>query len=238
MQKDTGTSGVAYQSDAPTHQDRWIAEEVFKDRSTPGFFIEAGAADGFYGSNTVALERSFGWTGLCLEPNIRFFDQLIWNRTCLCLPYALSDRDGPVEFMSAGYLGAAVELVRAAHEKIGSDVYRHENYQKDFDGRPAVVLERRGITFRSLFQRYAVPPDIDYLSLDLEGGEEAALRGFPFDTHKILAATVENLMASGHQFIDHHHRAAVVDLLTGPGNMRSVMCRGVDEFFLHKDLVG
>ena len=33
-----------------------------------GFFVEAGANDGFTQSNTYALERFLGWTGLLIEP--------------------------------------------------------------------------------------------------------------------------------------------------------------------------
>ncbi len=31
--------------------------------------IEMGAIDGIYHSNTYALEKSFGWRGICIEPD-------------------------------------------------------------------------------------------------------------------------------------------------------------------------
>jgi hypothetical protein len=33
-------------------------------------FVEAGAIDGLYGSNTWSLERHRGWSGLLVEPNL------------------------------------------------------------------------------------------------------------------------------------------------------------------------
>ena len=40
-----------------------------KSNPKSGFFIEAGAADGEWFSNTLYFERHHGWTGLLVEPN-------------------------------------------------------------------------------------------------------------------------------------------------------------------------
>ncbi|CAL4224181.1 unnamed protein product, partial [Meganyctiphanes norvegica] len=55
-----------------------------------GFFIEAGALDGVYLSNTLWLEQERGWTGLLVEPNIFSYRELLtkhrkaWvTNTCL-----------------------------------------------------------------------------------------------------------------------------------------------------------
>ena len=34
-----------------------------------GFFFDSGASDGIRASNTRLLEASYGWTGICVEPN-------------------------------------------------------------------------------------------------------------------------------------------------------------------------
>ena len=53
-----------------------IDEKVFKSRIKNGFFIEAGAYDGEYFSNTLFFELKQRWTGLLIEPNPDAFELL------------------------------------------------------------------------------------------------------------------------------------------------------------------
>lgn len=43
-----------------------VLKDLYEGRP-PGFFVEAGALDGEYLSNTLHLERHFHWTGLLVE---------------------------------------------------------------------------------------------------------------------------------------------------------------------------
>jgi len=43
----------------------------------PGIFVEIGANNGLTGSNTLLLERCFGWTGLLIEANPDTFHKLL-----------------------------------------------------------------------------------------------------------------------------------------------------------------
>src|SRR5690349_12765331 len=66
-----------------------------------GFFLDSGAADGVSSSNTLLLEQSYGWKGICVEPNSTLFTQLVRNRRCTCVNCCLYDREGTVEFLEA-----------------------------------------------------------------------------------------------------------------------------------------
>ncbi|KAK8378453.1 hypothetical protein O3P69_011159 [Scylla paramamosain] len=56
-------------------------EELYGKKLTqPGTFLEAGAYDGEFLSNTLYLEHDFNWRGLLVEANPVFFEQLLWKR--------------------------------------------------------------------------------------------------------------------------------------------------------------
>lgn len=54
-----------------------ILHQVFKDN--PGFYVEVGAVDGVFLSNTYFFDK-LGWSGICIEPNPVMFEKLIVNR--------------------------------------------------------------------------------------------------------------------------------------------------------------
>ena len=83
-------------------QDAWVIE-IFNGKRG-GYFLELGAADGFSESNTFLLEKKFGWSGLCIEPNPAQF-QLIterYRRTCSVAPELIDETEGDVEFVLYG----------------------------------------------------------------------------------------------------------------------------------------
>ena len=60
---------------------------------TSGFFIEAGAADGEYISNTLYFEVVHGWHGLLVEPNPDLLSRLVTkHRNAWILPHCLSTK--------------------------------------------------------------------------------------------------------------------------------------------------
>ena len=50
--------------------------QILFDDEPAGFFIEAGAYDGLFQSNTLYLENQRNWTGLLVEPNEHSFISL------------------------------------------------------------------------------------------------------------------------------------------------------------------
>ena len=45
-----------------------------------GFFIEVGAHDGIFQSNTLNLEKNLGWTGVLIEPSLNAYLECLKNR--------------------------------------------------------------------------------------------------------------------------------------------------------------
>jgi hypothetical protein len=55
-------------------QDLFVVEALGGQRD--GFFLDSGASNGVHFNNTLLLEESFGWRGICIEPNDSFFSEL------------------------------------------------------------------------------------------------------------------------------------------------------------------
>ena len=59
-------------------QDVFVIDKIFQ-RKRHGVFLEIGGGDGLYLSNTLVLERDFGWRGILVEPT-KAFDAMVKNR--------------------------------------------------------------------------------------------------------------------------------------------------------------
>jgi FkbM family methyltransferase len=151
-----------------------------------GFFLDSGASDGVTVSNTLLLERDYGWRGICVEPNDRFFARLRHNRRCVCVNCCLYDRDATVDFIKAGTLGGIVEDY---HPSLRRQV---DATHRSIAGTPPTVITRPAQSVRSLLHASGAPPVIDYWSLDTEGSELRILKAFPFDEYAFRVLTVEH----------------------------------------------
>ncbi len=150
-----------------------------------GTFIDIGGYDGVTGSNTVFLEKWRKWTGVLVEPVATHLDRAKKARACPCLGYAVSDTAGTASFinvtegftqmsgLSDSYDDGVLKQVR--------DNPRHKEEAIEVETKPlTAILEEAGI---------AHP---DFVSLDIEGGELAALEVFPFAKHQVGIWAIEN----------------------------------------------
>ena len=152
-------------------QDRWVAEKVFPG-VTNGYFLDVGSADGFLDSNTWALEQR-GWTGICVDP----FPSNMAGRTCQMFRDAVDAEGGQkVQFKAAGELGG-----------ISNYMDRWKDVVKD-----AKTVELTTVTLGDILRRAHAPSFIHFMSLDIEGAELEALRGFPFDAYKLGSLAIEH----------------------------------------------
>jgi FkbM family methyltransferase len=152
-------------------QDKWVLEAVFPGVKN-GFFLDVGSADGTITSNTKALEQK-GWTGICIDP----FPTNMQDRTCRMFKEVVSSQTGKlVKFRAAGFLGG-----------IENNLGTHEDETHN-----AQIVEFTTVTLGDILERAKAPSFIHFVSLDIEGAELDALRGFPFDKYQIGALDVEH----------------------------------------------
>lgn len=167
-------------------QDRFVYETFFKDRSTPGVFVDIGAYDGTLYSNTLLFEK-LGWTGICVEPLPSAFEKLRGNRSAICINCAVGDRAGWAPFVEVEMPGP-YELMysglKANFDKHHTQLIReHGRKQKTYD------VEVRPL--HEILSKHGVPR-VDYLSVDTEGSEWRILREFDFVAFNVNVISVEN----------------------------------------------
>lgn len=144
-----------------------IIRDFFSDMRD-GVFVDVGCYDWKKGNNTLYLERHLGWTGIAVDalaylgqgyrenrPGTRFFH------------YVVSDVSGETATI---YAQAALTSTNAAHLS---------NFPGLEEARgPAVEVETTTLT--DLLESAGIEK-IDFLNMDIEGGEPKALTGFDID---------------------------------------------------------
>ena len=126
----------------------------------PGFFLEIGANDGFTFSNTVFLERVFGWRGVLVEANPKYKASLSLRKGALAVIRAVSTQQGSASFADAGLYGSLNATTDGSHE-------RHT------DNAPTITVDCA--TLQQILSDADAPRRIDFLSIDVEGGEVAII---------------------------------------------------------------
>ena len=156
-------------------QDRAVAAILGYKRN--GYFVDLAANDYVRFSNTRALERDYGWSGLCIEPNPRYHDRHQAVRTCRLLKFAVADIESALPFRDAGEFGGLISP-----------------FTDNKPGPPGgpTVFQVRTVRFETVLSHFHdIPRRIDYLSLDVEGAEERVMSSFPFHRYRISLLTVE-----------------------------------------------
>ena len=205
-------------SPAQYGQDLFVLEALGGRRG--GYFLDFGASNGVRFSNTLLLEQSFGWRGICIEPNDSFFAELKKNRNCHCLNVCVYDSDGEVEFVETLRFWAASWLIYdPSHLECAKANF---DLRCDSAGRPATV-RKAARTLRSVLRECEAPSVIDYWSLDTEGSELTILKSFPFDRYSFRVISVE------HNWLPL--RAEIRDFLQGRG-YQLVKALGCDDCYV------
>ena len=152
-------------------QDKWVIETMFPD-VTNGFFLDVGSGHGTIGSNTKRLEQ-LGWKGICVDP----FPVWMEGRTCQVFKEVVFSEAGrTMTFRAAGGLAGLQETLGDWNTK----------------AKNAPAVEFTTTTLDSILMRGQAPNFVHFVSLDIEGAEYEALKGFPFDRVRVGAWVLEH----------------------------------------------
>ena len=194
-----------------------VVERILKGKRG-GTFLDIGAYDGLTGSNSLYFEKHLGWTGVLVEPveDVRKTAE-VW-RSSPFLPYAIAAEDGEAQFIAVtrGYTqmsGLADAYDPAMLSRVRAD--------------PRHAEDRITVPTRSLNSLFAETgmDRVDFVSLDIEGGEAAALEAFDHDRFRVAVWAIENNTGG----------PRIAALMRDRGYTLAEFC-GVDEIYVRNDL--
>ena len=162
-------------------QDKVIKNHFFPNKKN-GFFLEIGAYDGIEGSNCFHFEKFLNWNGIAFEPSKVQYEKLKNNRNCKILNKAMSNSIVEVDF---------VEVIEGLTQMSG---IKNENYtaEKIIKKNGQSKTEISKIITTTFDQEVSIDQEIDYLSIDIEGGELSVLETIDFEKYTIKVVSVEN----------------------------------------------
>ncbi|HJS78006.1 MAG TPA: FkbM family methyltransferase [Burkholderiales bacterium] len=162
------------------HGEDILLDRIF-DGSKDGFFVEVGCIDGVRFSNTLTFEER-GWKGLCVEAHGDFIEILRKNRPRSIIEHcAAGDMDEEGVTFYANYRGSLSSLDRTQEK-------RFRMYGKYFGGFTQQQVSKRRLD--TILANHGVNR-VDLLSLDIEGSEEQAIRGFDIKRYHPSVMVVE-----------------------------------------------
>ena len=207
--------------DQDTNTLQFLAVIDFFKNKRNGFFIEMGAADGVLGSNTYRLERDFGWDGILIEPIKEYHDEISrYRKASHVFNVCIGENEGTVEFTRIeGYSkllsGISTQYPPEHKNRIDREV-QAMGQQIHVDLVPCkkliTVLKECGVSA------------VDYLSVDVEGGELSVLKSLCMEQNPIRPILIgcEN----------NYKSAEVYEYLKQFGYV-NVGSAGGDDFFYH-----
>jgi FkbM family methyltransferase len=181
-----------------------------------GFFVEAGAYDGEFASNTLLLE-SLGWSGLLVEPHPEMAARCRHTRPNSIVEEAAlgpANASGFVEFTCADDPdgGAALSFVEG------------EAVHLDRCAREQCRLHKIRVPYRPLNELLDPLTDrVDFLSLDVEGMEISVLQGFDLQRFRPRMILLE---------MQNDNRDIAVSAYLEKAGYRPMAARGCNAFFL------
>ncbi|XP_046451332.1 uncharacterized protein LOC124199545 [Daphnia pulex] len=144
------------------------------------FFVECGALDGEYGSNTLYMERYLQWKGILIEANRELFKEILAKRRhAWSLPVCLSTEPYPtkVQFDANDEAG---KIYEPGKDETSVQQENVSNWLIEVQCFPLYsILLAVGQT------------RVEYFSLDVEGSEIKILVNIPWNHVEIKTLTVE-----------------------------------------------
>jgi FkbM family methyltransferase len=199
------------QSQSQLRQDLFALSVL--DFKRDGFFVEFGATDGVELSNTVLMERGFGWRGVLAEPAIQWHAKLQKNRT--------GTIDTRCVWKTSGENLDFTQTPRGENSGLTQFVKRRRQVR-------GTTFSVETVSLLDLLNQHNAPKVIDFASIDTEGSEFDILNAFDFSKYRFKVMVIEHNFAP--------QRSEIQALLTKHGYKRVLeSVSRFDDWYLLQD---
>ena len=148
-------------------EDKYIIQYLLKEKITNGTYLEIGACDGNLYSNTKTLEDFFGFQGILIEPQKRFFEQIQYNRSQLkneLYNCTITNEDcETILFCGNNPMGGIYSNTNTDIKLYNWKPYEVKNYKMNY------ILKNSNLEY------------IDFMIIDVEGSELSLLQSIDFN---------------------------------------------------------
>lgn len=142
------------------------------------YYVEIGANDRIYLSNTYSLEKNLGWKGILSEANQSVIPKLLVNRlNSLIDVRAVTNNSGQ----------SLVFMMTENSEY--SSLKGASVHSSQFKGSVESIVELVSLT--DLLTEYSAPRTVGFLSVDTEGNEYEIIQGLDSNIHRFSFVSVE-----------------------------------------------
>ena len=176
--------GPARNSQGP---EEWLIRDYFEDKRG-GVFLDVGANHYQQYSTTYYLEHDLGWSGIAVEAQAEFGEDYVKHRP----------RTRFVAMFAGDTDGGAVDFFVPEGMVNGVEASSH----KEMTGGP-VTARRVPTTTLNAVLKQAGLSQIDFLSMDIELSEPAALKGFDIDRFRPALVCIEDHAKVRQQILDY-----------------------------------
>jgi hypothetical protein len=179
-----------------------IIRHFFDDRRD-GFFVDVGAYHWKKASTTYYLENHLGWSGIAIDAQGQFARGYAKNRPrTRFFSYIVTDHSGTNETL---FFAGPISSTKKSHL---ADVARWKGNDDIAEEAEATELPEGlipTITLNELLDTNDVSK-IDFLSMDIEQGEPAALAGFDIERFRPELVCIETFALVEDQIVEYFER--------------------------------
>jgi len=201
----------------------YLDKNIFKGYKY-GVFVDVGAHDGICINNTLFFEKEYNWKGINIEPIKTVYDKLVNNRPkSINLNCAVGENNGTAEFiLNTGY----TEMLSGLKNTYDSRHFNRCNYEIMLKGGSSEIINVVVKRLDTIFKENNIK-HVNYLSIDVEGGEYPVIKSINFD--EVFIDVIE--------FEDNYPDVSkpIIEYLLNKGYLVISEHKSIDIMMIHKD---